>query len=89
MLLLPELMVGGMSLALPMAVLPLSFGTCSFTVFPLKDIIMIAFVMIALGRCCSGPVKRRSWLGLGGVMLVVAAGLAAYGFSSGLGEVIG
>lgn len=52
-----------------------------FTTF----IIMIAFVMIALGRCCSGPVKRRSWLGLGGVMVVSAAGLAAYGFSSGLG----
>ena len=50
---------------------------------------MIAFVVIVLGRCCSGLVKRRSWLGLGGVMLVVAAGLAAYGFSSGLGEVIG
>lgn len=47
---------------------------------------MIAFVMVALGRCCSGPVLRRSWLGLGGVMLVVAAGLAAYGVNSGFGE---
>ena len=49
---------------------------------------MITFVMVVIGRCCSGSVKRRSWLGLGGVMLVIAAGLAAYGFSSGLGEVI-
>lgn len=51
-----------------------------------EDIIMIAFVMIALGRCCSGSVRRRSWLGLGGVMLVIAAGMAAYGFSSAIGE---
>ncbi|CAM9260832.1 unnamed protein product [Ectocarpus sp. 13 AM-2016] len=46
-------------------------------------VLMIAFVSVAIGRCCSGPVKRRSWLGVGGVMLVVAAGLAAYGLNSG------
>ncbi|CBJ26537.1 conserved unknown protein [Ectocarpus siliculosus] len=46
-------------------------------------ILMVAFVSVAIGRCCSGPVKRRSWLGVGGVMLVVAAGLAAYGINSG------
>ena len=51
-----------------------------------EDGIMIAFVMVALGRCGTGPVRRRSWLGLGGVVTVVAAGLAAYGFNSGLGE---
>eukprot|EP00904_Undaria_pinnatifida_P008217 jgi/Undpi1/4525/HiC_scaffold_18.g07879.m1 len=53
--------------------------------FVITYIIMITFVMIALGRCCSGHVRCRSWLGLGGVMTVVAAGLAAYGFQSGLG----
>ncbi|CAM9391119.1 unnamed protein product [Ectocarpus sp. 12 AP-2014] len=46
-------------------------------------VLMVAFVSVAIGRCCSGPVKRRSWLGVGGVMLVVAAGLAAYGLNSG------
>ncbi|CAM9122089.1 unnamed protein product, partial [Laminaria digitata] len=59
---------------------PLAFVLCG-----VEDVIMITFVMVALGRCCSGSVKRRSWLGLGGVMTVVAAGLAAYGFNSGLG----
>ncbi|CAM9415157.1 unnamed protein product, partial [Ectocarpus sp. 8 AP-2014] len=46
-------------------------------------VLMVAFVSVVIGRCCSGPVKRRSWLGIGGVMLVVAAGLAAYGLNSG------
>lgn len=47
---------------------------------------MILVAMIAIGRCCSGPVRRRSWLGLAGVVLVVLAGLAAYGINSGFGE---
>ncbi|CBJ26534.1 conserved unknown protein [Ectocarpus siliculosus] len=46
-------------------------------------VLMIAVVSVALGRCCSGPVKRRSWLGVGGTVLVAAAGLAAYGLNSG------
>ncbi|CAM9899558.1 unnamed protein product, partial [Ectocarpus sp. 12 AP-2014] len=46
-------------------------------------VLMVAFVSVVIGRCCGGPVKRRSWLGIGGVMLVVAAGLAAYGLNSG------
>lgn len=47
---------------------------------------MIVFAMIAIGRCWAGSVRRRSWIGLGGVGLVLAAGLAAYGFNSALGE---
>ncbi|CBN79517.1 conserved unknown protein [Ectocarpus siliculosus] len=48
-------------------------------------VIMVLFVTVSLGRCCAGPVERRSWLGVGGIMLVVAAGLAAYGLNSGFG----
>lgn len=48
-------------------------------------IVMIAFVQIAIGRCCAGGVRRRTWLGLGGVMLVLGAGLAAYGLNSAFG----
>ncbi|CAM9359742.1 unnamed protein product, partial [Ectocarpus fasciculatus] len=48
-------------------------------------VLMIAFVSVALGRCCTGPVKQRSWLAVGGVMFVVAAGLAGYGLNSGFG----
>lgn len=50
------------------------------------DVIMVLFVTVALGRCCAGPVERRSWLGVGGIVLVVAAGLAAYGLNSGFGK---
>ena len=50
---------------------------------------MIVFVSLALGRCCSGFVNQRSWLGLGGVLLVFAAGLAAYGINSAFGEPLG
>ncbi|CAN0008284.1 unnamed protein product [Ectocarpus sp. 12 AP-2014] len=46
-------------------------------------VLMMAVVSVALGRCCSGPVKRRSWLAVGGTVLVVAAGVAAYGLNSG------
>ncbi|CAN0269125.1 unnamed protein product, partial [Ascophyllum nodosum] len=49
------------------------------------DVIMLVVVMVSLGRCCSGSVRRRSWLGLAGVGIVVAAGLAAYGINSGFG----
>ncbi|CAM9503125.1 unnamed protein product, partial [Ectocarpus sp. 13 AM-2016] len=48
-------------------------------------VIMVLFVTVALGRCCAGPVERRSLLGVGGIVLVVAAGLAAYGLNSGFG----
>lgn len=47
---------------------------------------MITFVQIAIGRCCAGPVRRRTWLGLGGVMLVISAGIAAYGINSAFGK---
>ncbi|CAM9170392.1 unnamed protein product, partial [Ectocarpus sp. 8 AP-2014] len=46
-------------------------------------VLMVAFVSVAIGRCCTGPVKQRSWLGVSGIMLVVASGLAAYGLNSG------
>ncbi|CAM9506157.1 unnamed protein product [Ectocarpus sp. 12 AP-2014] len=46
-------------------------------------VLMVVFVSVAIGRCCTGSVKQRSWLGIGGVMLVIAAGLAAYGLNSG------
>ena len=49
------------------------------------DIIMIVFVMVAIGRCCAGLVRRRTWLGLAGVILVVAAIMAAYGLNSAFG----
>ncbi|CAM9459401.1 unnamed protein product [Scytosiphon promiscuus] len=42
----------------------------------------LARAVIALGYISCVAVRRRSWLGLGGVMLVVAAGLAAYGLNS-------
>lgn len=51
-----------------------------------SDMIMVVFVMVALGRCRAGPVKRRTWLGVGGIMLVVSAGMAAYGFNSAVGK---
>ena len=47
---------------------------------------MIVVVMVALGRCCSGLVHQRTWLGPGGVLLVIAAGLAAYGINSAFCE---
>lgn len=48
---------------------------------------MIVFVKIAIGRCCAGHVRRRTWLGLSGVTLVVSAGFAAYGINSAFGMV--
>ncbi len=47
---------------------------------------MIIVVAVALGRCCSGPVNQRTWLGPGGVLIVIAAALAAYGLNSAFGE---
>lgn len=47
---------------------------------------MLLFVTVALGRCCSGRVERRGWIGVAGVVTVVAAGLAAYGLNSAFGE---
>ena len=47
---------------------------------------MVIFVMVALGRCCSGAVTQRTWLAMGGIGFVIAAGLAAYGFNSAFGE---
>ncbi|CAM9472679.1 unnamed protein product, partial [Ascophyllum nodosum] len=49
-------------------------------------LIMLTFVMVAIGRCRSEDnVRRRSWLGNAGLYVVVAAGLAAYGLNSGFG----
>ena len=54
---------------------------------PSPDLIMLTFVMVAIGRCRSEDnVRRRSWLGNAGLYVVVAAGLAAYGLNSGFGE---
>lgn len=50
------------------------------------DITMIVFVTIVIGRCCDGSVRRRSWLALAGIGLVVAAGVAAYGANSAVGK---
>lgn len=47
---------------------------------------MIIFVTVVIGRCWNDSVRRRSWLGLAGVLLVVAAGLAAYGINSAFGK---
>ncbi|CAM9198844.1 unnamed protein product, partial [Ectocarpus sp. 12 AP-2014] len=46
-------------------------------------VLMMVFVTVAIGRCFTGPVKQRSWLGIGGLMIVIAAGFAAYGLNSG------
>jgi len=51
-----------------------------------EDVVMVVTVMLCVGRCKLGAVERRSWLGLGGVGIVMAAGLAAYGVCSGFGE---
>lgn len=51
------------------------------------DIIMIAFITAILGKCGAGPVRRRSWLGVAGIMIIVFAGVAAYGLNSGFGEI--
>lgn len=51
-----------------------------------EDVVMIVCVMLCVGRCKLGAVERRSWLGLGGVGIVVASGVAAYGVCSGFGE---
>ena len=53
---------------------------------PREDVVMIECVMLCVGRCKRGAVERRSWLGLGGVGIVVASGVAAYGLCSGFGE---
>lgn len=73
-------------LSLSPFVLPARFACTRAVLYNATDVIMIIFVMIVVGRCCSGPVLRRSWLGLAGVMLVVASALAAYGLNSGFGE---
>lgn len=43
-------------------------------------------MQMAMGKCRDGPVHRRTWLGLGGVGLVAAAGVAAYGINSAFGK---
>ncbi|CAM9765761.1 unnamed protein product, partial [Scytosiphon promiscuus] len=53
--------------------------------FAVTYMTMIAFITIILGKCGAGPVRRRSWLGLAGVMIIVFAGVAAYGLNSGFG----
>ncbi|CBJ26527.1 conserved unknown protein [Ectocarpus siliculosus] len=50
-----------------------------------SDVLMIAFVSVTIGRCCRGHVKQRSWLAIGGIVFVIAAGVAAYGVNSGFG----
>lgn len=50
------------------------------------DITMIIFVTIIIGRCREGSVRRRSWLALAGIGLVVASGVAAYGANSAFGK---
>lgn len=50
------------------------------------DIVMLVFITINLGKCGAGSVRRRSWLGLAGVVIIVLAGVAAYGLNSGFGK---
>lgn len=47
---------------------------------------MIVFITVILGKCGAGPVRRRSWLGVAGVMIIAFSGVAAYGLNSGFGE---
>lgn len=47
---------------------------------------MIVFVASSLGRCCADSVRRRTCLAFGGVLLVIAAGVAAFGITSGFGQ---
>ncbi|CAM9835466.1 unnamed protein product [Ectocarpus sp. 12 AP-2014] len=60
------------------------FSTLHF-VPRVADVLMIAFVSVTIGRCCRGHVEQRSWLAIGGIMFVIAAGVAAYGVNSGFG----
>ncbi|CAM9359667.1 unnamed protein product, partial [Ectocarpus fasciculatus] len=53
--------------------------------FMIAYVLMIVFVSVTLGRCCRGHVRQRSLLAIGGIMFVVAAGVAAYGLNSGFG----
>lgn len=48
----------------------------------LPDTVMIVFITINLGKCRTGSVRRRSWLGMAGVAIIVFAGVAAYGLNS-------
>lgn len=50
------------------------------------DCVMITFVIIVIARGQPGCFCSRGWLGFAGIILVSAAGLAAYGFNSALGE---
>eukprot|EP00903_Cladosiphon_okamuranus_P022061 g20288.t1 len=47
--------------------------------------IMLMVVTVALGRCHSGGVERRSWIGGTAIIIVVAAGISAYGLNSAFG----
>lgn len=47
---------------------------------------MITFVMVVIGRCWDPAVLGRNFVALGGVTLVLAAGLAAYGVNSAFGR---
>lgn len=60
----------------------------SASCIPSTDFIMVVFITINLGKCGAGAVRRRSWLGMSGVLIIVFAGVAAYGLNSGFGELI-
>lgn len=51
-----------------------------------SDIVMVAFITINVGKCGAGSVRRRSWLGMAGVAIIVCAGVAAYGLNSGFSK---
>ncbi|CAN0119730.1 unnamed protein product, partial [Pylaiella littoralis] len=53
--------------------------------FVVTYFIMVVFITINLGKCGAGAVRRRSWLGMSGVLIIVFAGVAAYGLNSGFG----
>ena len=50
---------------------------------------MSLFATLMIGRCRRDSVERRSWLGLAGIGIVAASGLAAYAVCSAFGELRG
>ncbi|CAM9372874.1 unnamed protein product, partial [Hapterophycus canaliculatus] len=53
--------------------------------FGLTYLIMLVFITVILGKCGAGPVRRRTWLGVAGVMIIIFSGVGAYGLNSACG----
>eukprot|EP00903_Cladosiphon_okamuranus_P010290 g9741.t1 len=50
--------------------------------FVITYTVMIFFITVNVGKCGAGLVRRRSWLGMAGVTIIIFAGVAAYGLNS-------